>query len=348
MSLINLGLKSGGKKSMASWQAYVVDPILRLQVKRKLAKAVTVQDARAVLCRPLPGPGGVEFSSGYVGDVNGEWAIAPGTEAEAPILLYFHGGGYFTGSPQTHRPITGAYATRGMKVFAPEYRLAPEWPYPTALNDGLSAYAGMLAAGALPAQLAIGGDSAGGGLTLSVLLAAKAAHLPMPACALLFSPWTDLAGTGDSMISNRWRDATLVSERMISDAELYLSGEDPRNPLVSPLYGDMTGLPPLLIQVGEGEILRDDSTRLAARAEEAGVEVDLSIWPKMPHVFQVGLFLPEAKIALDQAVAFASSRLAKRPSDCQGTEPILNIISDLTSFVGEASELGVDGALLID
>jgi acetyl esterase/lipase len=296
---------------MASWQARLADPFLRFYVKPKLAVAVDAAAARRAFSNPwqerLPLPKGVKIRQDFVGGVPGEWVARP----QAPAtMLYLHGGGYFACSPKTHRPITGAYARRGFRVFAADYRLAPEHPFPAALDDALAAYRGMLDLGVPPKRLVIGGDSAGGGLALGMLLAAKAADLPMPACALLFSPWTDLAGTGASLATNRDRDPMLVSERLREGGDIYLNGTDPENPLASPLYGDLAGLPPLLIQVGDGEILRDDSTRLADRARAADVKVDLKIWPGMPHVWQISQgFMPEARDALNEAADFAKLQL---------------------------------------
>jgi len=298
---------------MASWQARLADPILRFYVKPKLASAGTPAEARRAFSNPwrrlLPAPRGVRLSDGVLGGVPGEWVKA-GADADAARMLYLHGGGYFACSPSTHRAITGAYARQGFAVFAPAYRLAPEHPFPAALDDALAAYRGMLEADWSPRGIVIAGDSAGGGLALATLLAAKNAGLPMPACALLFSPWTDLAGTGASVQSNRERDPMLVAERLREGGEIYLNGADPVNPLASPLYGDLAGLPPLLIQVGDGEILLDDSTRLAQRAREAGVQVDLKIWKEMPHVWQISQnFLPEARVALDEAAGFAKRHI---------------------------------------
>jgi acetyl esterase/lipase len=293
---------------MPSWQSYVADPFLRLQVKRKLAKVTDVEGARAIFIRRPPAPKDVSFIQNSVNGVYGEWALYG--DNSLGTILYLHGGGYFTGSPQTHRAITGTYAKHQFRVFAADYRLAPEHPFPAALDDAIAVYKGLLESGVEPDRLAIAGDSAGGGLALSTLLAIKAAGLPMPVCALLFSPWTDLAATGDSITTNRRRDPMLVSHNMAQGATLYLNGEDPKNPLASPLYGDLSGLPPLLIQVGKGEILRDDSTRIADAATAAGVEVDISVWPNMPHVFQVSqFFIPEARQAMQQAIAFFISKL---------------------------------------
>jgi acetyl esterase/lipase len=217
-----------------------------------------------------------------------------------------HGGGYFACSPVTHRAITGGFANRGFRVFAVDYRLAPENPFPAALDDALAAYKGFLDSGVSTLTFAVAGDSAGGGLALATLLAAKAEGLPMPAVALLFSPWTDLAGTGATLVSNFKRDPMLRGDLIGVGAGFYLNGADPKNPLASPLYGDFAGLPPLLIQVGETEVLRDDATRFAGLASAAGVTVNLKIWDKVPHVWQLfQAFLPEARSALNEAVAFA-------------------------------------------
>ncbi len=278
--------------------------MFRWQVKRKLTRAKTPAEARAALGGAMLVPKGATYTPAVLGGVPGEWVEAPG--APFGTMLYLHGGGYFSCSPKTHRPITTAYALRGLKLFAPDYRLAPEHPFPAALDDALAAYQALLASGVAPANLAVAGDSAGGGLALALLLAAKAKGLPQPACAALFSPWTDLAITGTSVQVNRRRDALLDGRRMGQAADFYLNGADARNPLISPLYGDLAGLPPLLIHVGEPEILRDDSVRLAAAARQAGIRVTLKIWDNTPHGWQLAQgFLPEARTSLDEAAAFA-------------------------------------------
>jgi acetyl esterase/lipase len=295
---------------MASWQSYVLDPLLRLQVKRKIGKARDITAARAAMGRPLPGLRGATYREGIIGGVAGEWVEAGGVPAAT--LLYLHGGGYIACSPLTYRPLTGAFATRGFRVFAPDYRLAPEHPFPAAVDDGLAVYKAMLDAAGGADRLCIAGDSAGGGLVLAVLLAAKAAGLPMPACAVLFSPWTDLAITGPSVTRNFKRDAMLAGNLLPDGAAYYLNGADAKNPLASPLYGDLSGLPPMLIQAGDTEVLLDDSTRLAAAALAAGVDVQIKIWPKMPHVWQVfQAFLPEARVAVDEAANFAKAQFRR-------------------------------------
>jgi acetyl esterase/lipase len=289
---------------MPSWQSRLLDPLLRLQVKRKLGKARNAADVRRAFAAKMPVPHGASFRPDVIGGIAGEWAESGGLVTGT--MLYLHGGGYIACSPKTHRTITGAYANRGIKIFAPDYRLAPENPFPAAVEDALAAYKGLLASGLAPGCLAIGGDSAGGGLALATLLAAKAEGLPMPACAVLFSPWTDLAITGATIKTNLRRDPMLHGNTLPNGAAFYLNGADPRNPLASPLYGALAGLPPLLITVGESEVLRDDSTRFTERATLAGVAVSLKIWEGMPHVWQMFQFLlPEARAAMDEAATFA-------------------------------------------
>jgi acetyl esterase/lipase len=291
---------------MASWQSSLLNPILKFQVKRKLGKATSAADVRKAFGAPLPPPRGAKYTPDNIGGIAGEWTQAGGVAAGT--ILYLHGGGYMACSPKTHRPITAAYALRGIKVFTPDYRLAPEHPFPAAIDDALAAYKGLLALGTPPAKLAISGDSAGGGLALALLLAIKAEGLAMPSSTLAFSPWTDLAITGATIQSNLARDSMLHGNTMKDGAGFYLGGADPLNPLASPLYGDLAGLPPLFITVGEAEVLRDDATRFAAKATAAGVQVQIKIWDNMPHVWQLFQFLlPEARAAMDEAASFAKA-----------------------------------------
>ncbi len=294
---------------MPSWQSYVVHPVLRLFVQRKLAKAFTPHEARAAFgnysSRKMPG---VTFSLAREGDVPGEWVRGP--HPPAGMMLYLHGGGYFACSPVTHRPITGGFALHGFAVFAPDYRLAPENPYPAAIEDALASYRALLAAHD-PATLVVAGNSAGGGLALATMMAAREAGLALPAALVLFSPWTDLAGTGASLRGNARAESMLVGTRIQEAAAVYLGGVHPETPLASPLYGDLAGLPPVLVQVSDREILLDDSTRLAEKIRAAGGQAELSIWPNLPHVWQMSQsFLPEARLALAQAASFAKSALA--------------------------------------
>jgi acetyl esterase/lipase len=231
------------------------------------------------------------------------------------VLLYLHGGGYFGCSAESHRPITVGFALHGFRVLAPNYRLAPENRFPAAVDDAVAAYRGLLSEGYSPQHIVVAGDSAGGGLALSLLLALRDAGLPFPAGAALFSPWTDLAATGDSVRTNADRCAMFNGPDIGPSARYYLGDTDPRNPLASPLYGELTGLPPLLIHVGADEILRDDSTRLAERAQAAGVRVELKIWPVVPHAWQLAPHkIPEARQSLRESAAFLHEILASETS----------------------------------
>jgi acetyl esterase/lipase len=239
-----------------------------------------------------------------VGGVVGEW-VEGGREVSG-TMLFLHGGGYIACSPRTHRPFTAWFARRGMRVFAPDYRLAPEHPFPAGLDDAVAVYKGLLEGGVLPAKLAVCGDSAGGGLSLALMLALKAAGLPLPASLALFSPWTDLALTGGTIKTNFESEVLLHPETMPLAAALYANGADTKTPLISPLYGDLAGLPPLFIAASAAEVLLDDSRRLAARAGEAGVAVTMKIWEGMAHDWPLFQFLlPEGRAALGEAGDFA-------------------------------------------
>ncbi len=292
---------------MASWQAHVLVFILKLRVKRKLKNVVDVDQARKGLVTiKFPIPKGIRVEPGGVGGIAGEWVQADGGES-ARILLYLHGGGYFVCSPETHRPITTAFAKRGFRVFAPDYRLAPEHPFPAAVDDAVAAYRGLVASGIPAETITVAGDSAGGGLALALLLSLRDAGDVLPAAAMLFSPWTDLAATGASLVSNDARDAMFHGDGIRRSTEVYLNGADPRTPLASPLYADLHGLPPLMIHVGSYEVLLDDSTRLGERARKAGTTVQIRIWPVVPHVWQLFAWVPEATDSMDEAGRFLTA-----------------------------------------
>jgi acetyl esterase/lipase len=199
-----------------------------------------------------------------------------------------------------------------MRALAINYRLAPEHPYPAALEDAATAYRWLLSQGNDPARIIIAGDSAGGGLTLATLVALREAGEPLPAGAVCISPWTDLACTGDCVHEKAPLDKILSPDGLTRSAKSYAGGHELRSPLISPLYADLRGLPPLLIQVGTDEILLDDAKRIAEKAQIAGVDITLEIWEEMFHVFQIIPFLPETKQALGQIGDFVSRILTKR------------------------------------
>jgi monoterpene epsilon-lactone hydrolase len=299
---------------MASWQAHLSVWIVKWRVKRRLRGVRDYRVARKVL-KPdhYTVPAGVHISPAQVGGIPGEWVESAG--ASKTVLLYLHGGGYFGCSAQSHRPITAGFALQGFRVLAPDYRLAPENQFPAAVDDAVAAYRGLLSEGNLPEHIVVSGDSAGGGLALSLLLALREAGTPLPAGAALFSPWTDLAATGDSVRTNADRCAMFNGPDIGPSARYYLGDTDPRNPLASPLYADLTGLPPILIHVGADEVLRDDSTRLAERAKAAAVRVELKIWPVVPHAWQLAPNkVPEARQSLRESAAFLLALAAPEKS----------------------------------
>ncbi len=242
-------------------------------------------------------------------DINGvlaEWSIAPGSDS-SQVLLFFHGGGYCSGSIQSHRRlVTEAGRAAGMRTLAVAYRLAPENPFPAALEDAETAWRFLLARGFAGSNIVVGGDSAGGGITLALLNGLRDAGATLPACGWLVSPWTDLTLSGITLASKDSIDPIIHKGYLAELADAYLvPGIDRRDPRVSPLYADLRGFPPLLIQVGSAETLLADATRFAAAAGEADVAVTLEIWPHMIHAWPVwNAHLEPGRRALARAGAF--------------------------------------------
>ena len=292
-----------------SWQNLVLTLTLRWRIKRNAKGEPDVAKARALAARTAVKP---RISSGWrIRPVSspcpGEWVERVDAVSEQRCtILYLHGGGYYFCSPETHRSLTLALATGAeARVFVPDYRLAPEHRFPAAIEDAVAAYRDLIANGTASARVIIAGDSAGGGLALATLLSLRDAGDPLPAAAVLFSPWTDLAATGASLRTNDKRDPMFWGETVAKSARIYLGETPPTNPLASPLYADLKGLPPLFIQASDSEVLLDDSTRLAERATRAGVAVSFRAWRKLPHVWQFFTpFLPEARQALAETADF--------------------------------------------
>ncbi|HUO06689.1 MAG TPA: alpha/beta hydrolase [Candidatus Binataceae bacterium] len=259
----------------------------------------------------LPLEGDIKCEPVSAGGVKAEWVTAAGADAGRTVY-YLHGGGYVIGSINTHRSLASRISrTAKARVLLIDYRLAPEHPFPAAVEDAVAGYRWLLAQGQNPARLAIAGDSAGGGLTVATLVAIRDAKLPMPAVGVCLSPWVDLEGLGESMTTKAGVDPIVQKEPLLEMATHYLGGKHPRTPLAAPLYADLAGLPPLLIQVGGAETLLDDSTRLAERARKAGVKVTLEPWDDMIHVWQ--LFAPildEGKQAIDKIGEFIRANAA--------------------------------------
>src|SRR5271165_3323775 len=258
---------------------------------------------------PNPPPG-IKRIAVDAGGVEAEWVVAPASQPHC-YVLYLHGGGYVVGSPSLYRHLTWRLARAGRaRLLAADYRLAPEHPFPAALDDAMAAYKWLLANGADPRQISVIGDSAGGGLAFALLLRCRdEGRLPLPAAIVALSPWTDLALTGASLSGNAIADPFLDANGIPPIAECYLAGTDPRHPYASPLYGDPTGLPPALIQVGSDEVLRDDATRMADRMRAAGCDVVLEVWPRMPHVWHLfASVMPEARRAITRIGSFVAEQ----------------------------------------
>ncbi len=258
-----------------------------------------------------PAPG-VTFEQADLGGIPGRWCI-PSQVADARVLLYLHGGGYMVGSSIAYGPMASQLASRlKARVLVPDYRLAPENPYPAALEDAVRVYRWLLDNGVSPRSLTLAGDSCGGGLTLATMVAVRDAGLPLPTGAAIMSAWADLEASSDSITSKAGEDPLLNGEDLRGMAGAYLGSASPRTPGASPVYANLAGLPPLLIQVGSAEILLDDSTRLAARAGAAGVKVRLEIWPEMFHVWHTyAPVLDEGAEALDDIAAFLDALYAR-------------------------------------
>jgi len=253
----------------------------------------------------FPVPPDVRREPVDAGGVSAEWITAPGAATDR-VVLYLHGGGYVIGSVNTHREVISRLSrAAGAKALAIDYRLAPEHPHPAAVEDSTAAYRWLLRGGVDPARLVIAGESAGGGLTVATLVALRDAGDPLPAAGVCLSPWVDLECIGESMTTKAEVDPLVEREGVLEMAKAYLGEIQPRTPLAAPLYADLRGLPPLLIQVGTAEVLLDDSTRLAERARSAGVEVVFEPWDDMIHMWHMfAAMLPEGQQAIERIGEF--------------------------------------------
>jgi len=288
-------------------------------VRAHLAKlppsdSLTVAERRAQYERAekvFPTPAEVKVERVTAPAVPAEWLRPPGAVA-GRVVLYLHGGGYVIGSPRSHRHLAAAIATAGQaSALLLDYRLAPEHPYPAAVDDATAAYRWLLDQGIAPGRIVIAGDSAGGGLTVATLLALRDARLPRPAGGVCISPWVDLTCGGASYRTKAEADP-IVKEASVGEmARAYLGAMPPRTPLASPLFADLRSLPPLLVQVGSDEVLLDDAVQLADRAKAAGVDATLEVWDRMIHVWHWFLpMLDEAQDAIDGIGRFIRMRAA--------------------------------------
>lgn len=295
---------------MSSLQSYLLRMLMRWQNWRQTSDpggertygeeraSIEAQATQYIL------PADIAYQTVQIAGLSAAWASVIDTSIidtnNKPVILYFHGGAYVVCSMFSYRPqqVRLARLTRA-RVLLPDYRLAPEQPFPAAIEDARLAYHWLLKQEIRPEQIIVMGDSAGGGLALALLIALRDEGTQLPAAAVCLSPWFDLACSGASMLKRARADLVTKPQKLRQAAEAYLAGADPRTPLASPLYADLHGLPPLLLQVGTDEVLLDDSVRMAELAQQAGVTVKLEVWPHMYHVWQMaGRRLPEAEQAM--------------------------------------------------
>ena len=296
-----------------SWQTSISNFVLRI-MKPKLAKKEGDQlvgflrKQMAMTGDKTPKDAIVEKTS--MGGVECEW-VSVGSVPANKALVYFHGGAYVSGSPVSHRDYAAAMSTAlGIKLLMVDYRLAPEYPFPAPIEDALAVYKALLGDGYGANDLFVGGDSAGGNLTLSLLQQIRNLGLAMPKAACLFSPWLDLTHSGDSIATNADIDPMLPVIMLQRCADIYAAGADKNDSLISPIFTDMAGFPPMIIHVGSTEILLDDAKTIAKKCEKAGVEVILKVWEKAPHAFPILVkFLPEARAAIEQTADFFRTKL---------------------------------------
>ena len=289
-----------------SIRASLLSLFMRLTIKKQMAK---LDDPVAFRARP-GGFGGkipeaVKSTQVDAGGVPSEWVEWPGAPKDS-VILYFHGGGYVFGDPDSHRDIAWRLGKEaGSKVLVVNYRLAPEHRFPAAVDDAADSYRWLLEQGFAADKIAVAGDSAGGGLAVALMVNLKNLGLKLPKVAVLMSPWVDLAMTGSSMAANAKSDAMLSPEAMSTFAAYYLGDTNPKAPLASPIFADLSDLPPTLVLVGSQEVLLSDSETLVEKINTAGGNARLSVWPKMPHVFPIlAAIIPEGKKAVTDMAEF--------------------------------------------
>ncbi|WP_036500491.1 alpha/beta hydrolase [Nocardia aobensis] len=298
---------------MSAQQRAQVDAMLRRPQPAQPRSVAEIRAEFRTLMARMAVPSGIRTRTTTLG-TRPAVLVEPPEPAGAGTILYFHGGGFVFGSPDTAMTLTGNLVRKtGFRALSVDYRLAPEHPFPAAIADTVGAYRALLDSGTQPSAIAFAGDSAGGGLTITTALAARDAGLPLPAAIVAFSPGLDMTRTGASMETKAGIDPVFTRASLDHTGAMYLAGQDAEQPLLSPaVSADLTGFPPILLQVGTNEMLLDDSTRLAARARDAGVDVILDVTADVPHVFQsfTGI-LDEADEALDRAAHFLVQRIRK-------------------------------------
>jgi acetyl esterase/lipase len=257
------------------------------------------------------------FEPAQVGPLKGEWVRMPNSSPDR-LILYFHGGGYIAGSPETHRALIARLAQAGeATAFSLAYRLAPEFAFPAAVRDGIDAYRHLISKNVSPQQIVFAGDGSGGGLAFAVLHAVRNANLPMPAACVALSPWADLSLSGWSVLQNAKSDTALNWELLFVSARHYLKKTNPADPYASPAFASFKDFPPVMVHAGSLEMLRDDASRIGDRAADAGVPVSVEIYDGMQHVFQANRHVPEAKVSLQRLGQFIRTRTSAQANAAQ-------------------------------
>jgi len=312
--------------SAASWRAHVAHWLVAARMRPHAHRPIDPQWVRSQMGRPRFVRRAMARATGAAYALRPAEGLWPGGEQvwaeprradSGPVLLYLHGGGFIACSPETHRSLVGALVQRlGGEAWVPAYRLAPEHRHADALDDALNAYRMLIESrGVLPSRVVVAGDSAGGGLALSLVLALRDAGLPRPAAVVAFCPWADLSASGASLEENSARCSMFAADTIRRAAQLVVGSADARDPLLSPVFGDYRDFPPLLLHASTHEVLRDDAVRVAERARAAGVPVQLRLWPRVPHVWQfMSAVLPEAQQSVSEAVQFMAAQVSHESS----------------------------------
>jgi monoterpene epsilon-lactone hydrolase len=296
---------------MSKQQQVELDATLRQGAFDPKGEVEELRSGFEALMRSIPVPGDVRRTRTSVGGVDAVEVTVDGTDS-SNVILYFHGGVYVIGSADSSVPLAAELARRAnAKVISVDYRLAPENPYPAAVEDATAAYDGLLSLGMDPSNIAIAGESAGGGLTAALLLTLRDGGMPMPSSAFVMSPWADLTLSGNTIVDRQDVDPILRGEALSLRVGDYVASANSSDPFISPVFADLRGLPPILIQVGSHEILLSDAVRFAERAANADVEVTLEVVPGVPHVFQAyAAVVDEGAAALDRAATFLNAHFA--------------------------------------
>ncbi|MEL7154009.1 MAG: alpha/beta hydrolase [Pseudomonadota bacterium] len=303
LRLLNLGLRLLVKPKLKRMHQ---PHQLRDSLERDAARYFRLADGCHVVDDLIRRPG----KPASVGMIEAQW-VSLGRPDRRRVILYFHGGAYIAGSHRTHRHLGAALAgAAGVRAILPDYRLAPDHPFPAAIEDALSSYQHLLNAGYDSSEIAVAGDSAGGGLAFALVLRLMQEELPAPACVVGFSPWVDMTGESPALETNAGRDAMLPSNRLEDAVSFVLNGHDPRDPLASPALGDWVDPPPSMIMASKHEILLNDAKLLAERLRKAGGDVTLELWRHTPHAWPIFVGrLPEADQAVQSAGAFIARHL---------------------------------------